>query len=317
MRPTTQYRPASVGRRLSLPVQPAAYGRKTYAVVLAFTLLLLPACSSRRPFAPEPTPHAGQLIEADITYREVAEGYNATVAQFDKLFLRTYVRLAWQETDGDGDTRYRSEAGDGKIMFAAPGNTVLTIEKLSRVYLWAGSNDEQYWLFDQLDESNKVAYVGHYDAAGSSDTRMLPIPFRPDAVPYLLGLVALDPALDSRVYTYDGQYLIEPAGMRMRMLIDPTSFRPTRVDLLDERGWSLVMCKLTGRFGVEVEGVPSQRWPVVCDDAELFVAGQASNMSIELIHATNNPRRVRDQLFDLDVLMEALKPDALVDLDAR
>lgn len=289
-----------------------------HPILLAFALLLLPACSGRTSFTPDPTPNAGRLVEADITYREVAEGYNATVAQFDKLFLRTYVRLAWQETDGEGNTSYRSEAGDGKIMYAAPGNTVLTVEKLSRVYLWAGSNHEQYWLFDQVDESNKVAYVGRYGAAagGGGDTRMLPIPFRPDAVPYLLGLTALDPGLDSPVYLYDGQYLIEPAGSRLRMLIDPASFRPTRVDLLDSRGWSMVTCKLTGRFGVEVDGVPSQRWPVVCDDAELFVSGQASNMSIELIHATTNPRRVRDQLFDLDVLMEALKPDRVVDLDA-
>lgn len=278
-------------------------------------VLLLPACSGRHSFTPEPTPNVGQLTEADLTYREVAEGYNATVAQFDKLFLRTYVRLAWQETDGEGNTSYRSEAGDGKIMYASPGNTVLTVEKLSRVYLWAGSNDERYWLFDQIDESNKVAYIGRYDASGTGDARMLPIPFRPDAVPYLLGLVALDPALDSPVYRYDGQYLIEPAGMRLRMLIDPATSRPTRVDLLNERGWSLVTCKLTGQFGVEVEGVPSQRWPSVCDDAELFVSGQASNMSIELIHATTNPRRVRDRLFDLDVLMGSLKPDVVVDLD--
>lgn len=282
---------------------------------LALVMLALTGCQAPQGFAPDPAPNVGQLELAEVSYRAVAEGYNRTVERFDKLFLRTYIRLAWQETGEDGETRYRSEAGDGKFIFAAPRNTVLTVEKLSRIYLWAGSNDDRYWLFDQIDEGHKVAYVGRHDAAQTPDARYLPLPFRPDDVPYLLGLLPLDPALDSAVYLYDGQYLIEPAGMRLRMLVDPVSFRPTRVDLIDDAGWSLVTCRLTGRFGVEVEGINENALPVVCDDADVFVAGQASRVSIELVHATTNPRRVRDRMFDLAVLLESLKPDEVIDLD--
>lgn len=285
-------------------------------LLLACASLVLVACQGPQGFTPDNPPNVRQLEQADTTYREIAEGYNRTVEHFDKLFLRTYIRLAWQETGEDGQVRYRSEAGDGKFIFDAPRSTVLTVEKLSRIYLWAGSNDEHYWLFDQIDEGYKVAYLGRHDAASTPDARYLPLPFRPDDVPYLLGLLPLDPGLASKVYLYDGQYLIEPEGMRLRMLVDPTSFRPTRVDLLDEAGWSIVTCRLTGRFGVEVEGVNENALPVVCDDADVFVSGQASRMSIELVHATTNPRRVQDRMFDLDVLMEALKPDAVIDLDA-
>lgn len=285
-------------------------------LLLACASLMLVACQRPQGFTPDNPPNVRQLELADTTYREIAEGYNRTVEHFDKLFLRTYIRLAWQETGGDGQVRYRSEAGDGKFIFDAPRSTVLTVEKLSRIYLWAGSNDEHYWLFDQIDEGHKVAYLGRHDEASTPDARYLPLPFRPDDVPYLLGLLPLNPALESKVYLYDGQYLIEPEGMRLRMLVDPTSFRPTRVDLLDDAGWSIVTCRLTGRFGVEVEGVNENALPVVCDDADVFVSGQASRMSIELVHATTNPRRVQDRMFDLDVLMESLKPDAVIDLDA-
>lgn len=284
--------------------------------LLVCAALLLSACRSPQGLSPDTPPAVGQLEGADITYREVAEGYNRTVERFDKLFLRTYIRLAWQETGEDGETRYRSEAGDGKFIFDAPRSTVLTVEKLSRVYLWAGSNAERYWLFDQIDEANKVAYLGRHDAVRPPDARYLPLPFRPDDVPYLLGLLPLDPGLTSKVYLYRGQYLIEPEGMRLRMLVDPASFRPTRVDLLDAAGWSMVTCRLTGRFAVEVEGMNENALPVVCDDADVFVSGQASRMSIELVHATTNPRRVRDRMFDLEVLLESLKPDTVIDLDA-
>ena len=281
------------------------------------TLAWLAGCHASQGLTADSAVGAEQIEPADITYREVAEAYNRTVADFDTLFLRTYVRLAWEQANAAGETVQRREAGDGKLIFASPRSTVLTIEKLSRVYLWAGSNDQAYWLFDQVDEGHKVAYVGRHDAPPSEGVRRLPLPFRPDHMPFLLGLLPLDPALSSEVYLYDGQYLIEPEGMRLRMFIDPASFRPTRVDLLDPEGESQVTCRLTGRFGVEVEGVDEHRWPAVCDDAEIFVTDQASRISIELVYATTNPRRVRDRMFDLDVLLESLEPDEVVDLDRR
>ncbi|MFI4861653.1 MAG: hypothetical protein ACIAXF_13360 [Phycisphaerales bacterium JB063] len=285
-------------------------------LLLAFSLV---GCDTTPPvFVPENDPSIGQLETSGLTYREVAEGYNATVSHFETLFLRTYVRMVWQETRPDGSTTIRREAGDGKFLFRAPSDTVLTIEKISKVYLWAGSNASQYWLFDQVNDDHKVAYVGSYSAAdprGGSPGRRLPIAFRPDAMPYLLGLVALDPTLESEVFLYEGQYLIEPVGLGMRMLIDPNSFRPTRVDLLDAQGWSVVVCQMSGRYGVEVEGLPGHRLPIVCEDAELFITGQQSRLSIEMIAATTSDRRIRDQLFDLDTLIDALEPDEVVDLD--
>lgn len=310
--------------RMAISAIPYLHTSALRAVVwhplLLLFVLLLPGCKTPQAFRPDvDPPDVRELVEADLTYRAVAEGYNRSVEHFDTLFLRTYVRLAWQETHADGETRYRSEAGDGKFLFRSPRDTVLTIEKLSKVYLWAGSNGLQYWLFDQVDDDHKVAYVGTYDAAAGGGARDLRLPtaFRPDDVPYLLGLVPLDPGLASAVYVYDGQYLIEPEGMGLRMLLDPTSFRPTRVDLLDANGWSIVVCQLEGRFGVEVDGLPSQRWPVVCDDADIYIVGQESRLSIELVAATNSSRRIRDQLFDLDTLLDALEPDEVIDLDRR
>ncbi|MEM9414620.1 MAG: hypothetical protein AAGA29_03975 [Planctomycetota bacterium] len=292
-----------------------------WCAALLLIASLLPGCDTTPPvFVPDNDPSIGQLETAGVTYREVAEGYNATVSHFDTLFLRTYVRMVWQETRADGSTRIRREAGDGKFLFRAPSDTVLTIEKISKVYLWAGSNASQYWLFDQVDDDNKIAYIGSYDASeplAGSHGRHLPIAFRPDAMPYLLGLVALDPSLVSEVFLYEGQYLVEPKGLGLRMLIDPGSFRPTRVDLLDAHGWSVIVCQMTGRYGVEVEGLPGHRYPVVCDDAELFITGQQSRLSIEMIAATTNDRRIRDQLFNLDTLIDALEPDEIVDLDQQ
>jgi len=258
------------------------------------------------------------ITPAEISYNEVIAGYNQSVASFDQLFIRTYVRVAWRETDADGNTSERREAGDGKILFVPMRDIVLTVEKAGKVYLWAGSNDERYWLFDLVDSSEKVAYVGTYAAGGAGDPRSLPIPIRPDSVPNLLGLVAIDLYAGDdppEVLMYEGQYLIEPPGLGLRMLLDPNSFRPTRVDLIDAEGWSVVTCLLEGRYPVEVEGIPANRLPVICDRAEIYVAGQATRLSLESTFATTDSDRINDRIFDWDTLLRAHDPEVVIDLD--
>ena len=100
-----------------------------------------------------------------------------------------------------------------------------------------------------------------------------------------------------------------------RLLIDPQTFRPTRVDLLDEDGFSVLYAKLDRAFPVAVPGVRKSRWPTICGRAEIFVVGYDSRMTVAMDYVTNDPRRVRDQMFDFDALSKALKPTVTEQLD--
>ena len=108
------------------------------------------------------------------------------------LWSRADIDIEWVEVDQDGDRNYRSESGNGKfIMRRGEGDvdTAMTIEKLGKIYLWAGSNQTNYYLFDRVDGDNKKLYVGEHRAVGRS--KPFPLPLHPSMVPTLLGLLGL------------------------------------------------------------------------------------------------------------------------------
>lgn len=260
------------------------------------------------------------ITPADISYAELAKRYNETIEPFDTFWARTDIVLQWQEVAEDGQATNRREKGEGKFIRRAPGDTALLVEKLGKTYLWAGSNRERYWLFDMVDGDNKRAYIGAFAKLDEPGRRAFPMPVRPDVVPVLLGLVPLPPIdgaqFEPEVEMVQGQYLVEWREARLRMLIDPETFRPTRVDLLDDSGFSLITAKLEGTFPVSVPGVRKSRWPSVCEQAEVYVSGYQSRMTVAMDDATNDPRRARDQMFSFETLSKALKPHAVVSLDS-
>ncbi|MFN3167594.1 MAG: hypothetical protein ACE37H_11070 [Phycisphaeraceae bacterium] len=266
---------------------------------------------------PNANGYTSPIKPADISYAEVAARYNQTVEPFESLWSRTEVDIEWYELEDDGDRAYRRETGDGKFMYRRPGDTALLVEKLGKTYLWAGSNGERYWLFDMVDGDNKTAYVGEFAKLGQPGRRAFPMPVRPDMVPVLLGLLPLPPVSvlgeAPPVDLYEGRYLVEVDGLRM--LIDPQTFRPARVDLTDTAGFSVLTSKLEGRFPVEVEGVPDHRLPTIARKAEVYVSGYDSRLTVSMVFATTEPRRVRDPMFDFDLLNQAMKIDRVEPLD--
>lgn len=287
-------------------------------LMLLFILAAV-GCHDPEPFDINALGYQSPITEADITYTELATRYNQTVEPFESLWSRNSIDIEWFEVDEDGDRDFRSESGDGKFIMRRPGDTALIIEKLGRILMWAGSNRERYWLFEQIDSDDKSAYIGSFDKLNEPGRQAYPLPVRPDVVPILIGLTPLPPAeaqgVEPAVDEYDGQYLVEIDGLRM--LIDKTTFRPSRIDLTDPSGFSVLTSKLSGTFAAEADGVPEEQWPILCKKAEIYVSGYESRLTVEMDYATTNPRRVRDQMFDFESLMQTLefKPKWVQSLD--
>lgn len=257
---------------------------------------------------------------ADITYAELAKQYNAAIEPITTLWSRADIDIEWIEVDEDGDRKYRSESGNGKFIMRRGDestDTAMTVEKLGKIYLWAGSNPNNYYLFDRVDGDNKKLYVGQHAHLGPRQA--FPLPIHPSMVPILLGLeplpvAGLSPDEGTQIDLYRNQYLLDHPNLGLRMLIDPTTFRPTRVDLLDEKGFSVLTAKLSGQLEVEADrALPSPS--LICQKAEVYVAGFESRFTLDFQSATTSTRRVKDQMFDLEALKKALKPDQVIDLD--
>lgn len=268
------------------------------------------------------------LTPADITYPELAKQYNTAIAPLTQLWSRADIDIEWIEVDDDGERKFRSESGNGKFIMRRGNSlddTAMTVEKLGKIYLWAGSNQTNYYLFDRVDGDNKKLYVGEHahirflNHKPESTPRPFPLPIHPRTVPRLLGLEpmpeALFPGPGTTIDLYRDQYLLNAPERNLRMLIDPQTFRPTRVDLTDAKGFSVLTAKLSGQLEVEANRALLSP-PLICEKAEVYVAGIESRFTLDFQSATTSTRRIKDQMFDLEALKKALKPDQVIDLDA-
>lgn len=289
----------------------------TATVALAAAAVLVPGCRAR-PVDPDyliptrldtrgPAPSYGELIAR----------YNGQVADLDQVWARTDVVMRWT----DEHDRAQVEQGDGNFIFRRPGELALTVGKLGQTGLWAGSDDTRYWLFD-LRERQGVATVGRHENVGRPCSDRLPLPMHPQHVPHLMGLLPLAAAPDGqrppRVTMSRGYYVVQPVGTNVRLMIDPRTYRPTRVDLLDADGDSVIVARLTDyrevSMGRPIEGDP----PRIASLNNFYIPQDGSNMTLRLDVISDGRARnqVRDQAFDLDLLLAAHRPAEVIELDA-
>jgi hypothetical protein len=274
-------------------------------VALAASLI---ACKTE-PIVPEtltPKPLPA-LTRADIPdYADLVERYNANAPSLPRLWARTDVEMRWRDDKG----KARRESGDGRLIFERPLHTAWTLEVLGDIKLWAGSDEKAFWLFDRVEDS--TAYYGSY---AKPLARPLPLPVQPEAVPYLLGLVRLDPdrrPTPPEVELFDGYFIIEPPGLNLRLMLDPRDARPVRIDLTDDQGVSQATCLLKGAVDVQSPTGPTVLLP---ESAELYPVGQESRLTLTLKRPTTDEEKVQSRLFNFELLSNTFNPDEVINLN--
>lgn len=287
----------------------------TTAVIAALLAigLLGSGCKPDQPIIPETMLPDPVITDEPIpTYTELIQRYNATTSRLSPIWAEARVDLVWRNEKG----KAKNEHGDGRFMFVKPSRVVLEVQEFGKGF-WAGADGERYWFFD-LQE--RTAYVGRFENLHESQAVVLPIPISPADLLYILGLAPIDAALipqEPAVERVAGHYLVEPPGLGLRMLLDPTTTRPVRVDLLDEQGNSAVICRLTEPIPVKHGDPDDLPGPHIASVVDVVVPGREARMTLTLKRPTHDDKNIRDQHFDFEILMQALKikPKDVVDLD--
>jgi len=293
------------------------------SLCVSVSLCLSTGCGTPPPAELDDPPPVRVQDEAPLpSYAEVVAGYNARVAGLSTLWSRAELDMRWVTGEG----KNRSEQGAGKFIFQAPSNTALTLGKLGSTSLWAGSNDTWYWLFD-LQEQQKL-WAGRHANVGRPCSEPLPMPFQPEALPFLLGLVAIEPDPAPREpaveRTEDGYLVIEPPRLRLRFMVHPQTYHPVRIDVIDRDGYSVVSARLERFEPVPTVGAAEADWPLVPTQVYLFPVDRAASMEIALSGLSDGdppspgaqPAKIKPQLFDLDVLRKLMDPREVAVLDA-
>ncbi|MEM1446740.1 MAG: hypothetical protein AAGF84_11835 [Planctomycetota bacterium] len=305
-------------------------------------MLALVGCETPQLNRDDMLPDATDVAPATMpTYRQIVSRYNDRLIGVEIVSARTDVEVVWRDQRG----KVRRESGDGRLIVRRPLDTAVTVKAFGQTIMWAGSNERQYWFFTDLHQGGEVVH-GRFGGAGITS---LPMPVSPELIPVLLGLTPLPedvPGADEPVEALRGYALVEPPGLRLRMLLDVETAAPVRVDLLDAAGVSAVVCRLDGRQDIErpsrddliLEGgvlvepnldpdgavgklMPAAEMPdtplVLPETVTMYPVYEESRLTLELKRVQLEDTSVKARLFDLDTLIKALKPDRVIDLDAQ
>ncbi|WP_428389600.1 hypothetical protein [Mucisphaera sp.] len=283
---------------------------KTRALaLLLLTCLLMTGCRNRPPVVDQAQflPPTIKNPPALPTYQAAAEAHNRRVDQLDRLWAATSVRLEWVEDDDR-----KAEQGDGNLLMIRPDRLALTVGKLGHVRLWAGMNPDADFLFDLRDGG--TLYL-HQRSPGMPYGLLppdLPVPLQPRDMPWLLGVMPLPPT--GHIESLRGYWLLEPDDVPIRLLLDPYTAEPLRIDRIGPNGRSDVIA--LHRDSSLVGGLSGQ--PVsIARRLEIMENGKEARIDLELDRlrvGSEAESRLRPAAFDLDRLIRAHKPDEIVDI---
>lgn len=254
------------------------------------------------PTPPDETPTASVLIES----------HNQRIQHLETMHARGVVQLEWI----DGDGRERSEPQvDLEVWIDRPSRTAFRFDKFGEVYLWAGSDDQRFWLFDLTGEPRHLT-IGQHDQALRLQTDAV-FAVRPLTLLDLLAVlpmdlerviagVARDDQSDAWVLTASSD-----SGV-IRYFFSGRPYRPVRVELLDDAG-ELALEASFERFETVVLSDRSIDAPQMAEIIRVRDgAGQAS-MDIFFDEITDGNTTELSRVFDLDRLRRALRPDVVED----
>src|SRR4051812_43924162 len=207
--------------------------------LLAAALLLLTtitACEHTRPTPTEPPILRGPVPP----YATVATAYNARVTRLERIAAAGDVRVHYKNDSGNP----LSEQCESNVQLALPANVAIRLDKVGQAIFYLGSNETRYWWFDLTNE--KSALVGSHDKPTPESVAAFGLPVHPLD---LLEVFAIKPvpAPDSEQATHASLAWSRDArslgitlpgrwqGQR-RFWLDPNTYDPIRVELLDRSG---------------------------------------------------------------------------------
>jgi len=240
------------------------------------------------------------------TYAEVARAYNARVTLLDRLWSRTVVRVDYVDKDG----RDRSEQVEGHLQFIAPRRFLMTFNKLGELYFIIGSNEDVYWWI-QLGEE-KMATVGRYDADDDRPDAHVDLPVHPLDLIELLAIRPLpEDVAPPTAWSESGLVRVDlPArwGTR-RLLFDPETLEPSRVELWDRSGTLAAASDLTRYLDVIVERDEPGPTPRVAQRFWVEAPESRVSIKVDLYEPETSERRPFDRSFVFERLIDAYRVD--------
>lgn len=296
--------------------------------VLFLTSILLSACQAAPPTDTPDTPETPHSADAPAlvtaaTYKKIREQYNARTQPIDQLY--GVVNVTIEVTNQKG--KQEKHRGDGQLYFRKPHDLALNIGKdlVKDTFLWIGSNEHQFWLFDMAPPKGepKIAYLGDVGTTHSSTLPQLRLPITADRLIDVLAVSDLPekpPVLISRLKDKDGKaafnLLFEmgttESGKKLtqEFFLDPESLEPRSIEFA-ENDVVVLRATLSRYEPMKLINTLFTRYPPIATRIDLEVPQQQATVRIDIVKPSDGKQfnKIRDQFFDFEKLKGYLKPD--------
>ncbi len=280
-------------------------------LVLSVLLLLVPSIGgcTTRPVEPE--------RRGDVpTYFELVHRYNKRLARLERLRVASFpIVYIWRDEEGVK----HMERCNGELAIIVPDRLMLKVKSLATgTFMWAGSNQTHYWFFDLREKKDRRAYFGQHAKLGKGRSRDLPVPLHPRELPWLLGIVPLEGKIATPpplVRWAQSHLVVDVPGVPMRLWIDPRTYQPVRVDLVNEAGGSEISSVLSNPRLVRLE--ESSAWPRMATRIIITRLQEDQEIRLTLPGKDMYDYPIHTRWFDLDHLIQLVpdEPGRRIDLD--
>lgn len=264
----------------------------------------LPGCSTSNDIEPADT----DVLE--LTATQVIERHNARAGLLDELHGRGVIELRWTDDRGR-----HFEQGDAELWIDQPSRTALRVDKLGEVFIWLGSNEAQWWLFD-LTARPRTLYVDDLDSTLAAQ-RIDVASMHPLTLLDLIGITTVQ-AIESEMLRVDPDQpavLVEATGRggRVELRFDRSGSILLGVTALGPDGEPLAVSRLRDPASVRQPGTNPLNWPKLATTIDIEVVGRDGSLRLALgsnLDGALDGQPI-DRIFDLPTLQRALKPEVI------
>lgn len=237
---------------------------------------------------------------------------NHRVAGLEKFATRGSAELRWHDEKGD-----HFEQAQVDLAWRDGGEQIsLRADKMGERLAWAGANAKQWWLFEPKREPSRL-WLG----ARNTPVPDSLLPFAgPDA---LLELLAAKPWPEKIGLSQDhpGTFWADfdrparGAWVKTRVQVDTNTGFPSHIWLVDAKGNVLAQSELSEPVMANMNHLPMADRPMVASKITLKSVSNVGVWQIFWDEPGAREDRLKDRLFDLEVIRGVMRPVEVIDLE--